>query len=493
MEYITQYHKNMMFIKKNPYVGHFAQMEIRRLEVEETDSTWEVRMNDWKVVKLHKKGEFDYEELFKQNRKRVENLDKIYVLNVLHTLLRKSENCGYDNKVYLYYTNLPLFHAMAAVVDFKELLSDGQFMVVFKPCCLEDADIIEKVRVDIDLKEIQNIVFLYQPQSCGYEFFREIIRKSPYIVYADGWMMHRQLEETEKQLGARGLFSKYFLNETEYEFDLILEYMKIFDDKVDERFTEVSDQFEKMFRYKRKLSVSDIMKGLFIAKYYVQKHSCIDYGIVPVVVYFPDHYLRFMHCYDTILQQFKKVIFFRLVRNPVVRTIRAYKFIKDHQLHHFSKFINVLTEELVFDEYSLDHGKSFSVRFEDLKQNPGSVLPAICACIGIPFARCLMQDSYVFREDALYADLDRIFSDRDIGMLQLLYQDILQYYGYEPVCKLSGIGDVNRLLDYVFGFETELADLLGISPRFVRLAVKEALAKAVGKIGHIKFPEYLSV
>lgn len=436
MKYDALYHKNMNFIKKNPYVGHFTHNEIYKLEVQETDCTWKVLMNDWEAVTLYKKGEFDYEELFRQNRKRIENLNKIYVINVLHTLLRKSENCGYENRVYLYYTDDLLFHAMAAVIDFQELLSDGQFMIVFRQHCLEDSGFIEKVRVDLDLKEIQNIVFLYQPQSCGYEFFKEIIQKSPYVVYADGWMMHRQLEEAEKQLGSEGMFSKYFLNGTEYELHSVLEFLKVFADKV------VLEQFEKMFRYKRQLSAADIMKGLFIAKYYVQKHGCIDYGIVPVVVYFPDHYLRFMHWYDTILQQFKKVIFFRLVRNPVIRTIRAYEFIKEYQLHHIAKFIKVLTEELTFDEYSLAHGNSFSARFEDLKKNPDSVLPAVCACIGIPFSKCLMEDPYVFREDALCADLDRIFSDRDIEMLKLLYQDILRYYDYEPVYRIECIEDV---------------------------------------------------
>ena len=266
MEHVGLYYENMAFLKKNPYVGHFEQKEIYSLKVEETDNTWKVCMNDGGAVTLYKKGEFSYEGLFGQNRKSIENLDKIYVLDVLHTLLRKCENCGYDNRVYLYYTDLPLFFAMAAVADFKELLSDGQFIIIFKPCCWRDTAPVEKVQVDLDLKEMQNIVFLYQPQSCGYEFFREIIRKSPYVVYADGWRIHRQLEEAERKLGFDGLFSKYFLKKTEYAFDSVLEFFKSFEVSEGEEYAETLEQFEKMFRYKRQLSASDILKGLFIAK-----------------------------------------------------------------------------------------------------------------------------------------------------------------------------------------------------------------------------------
>lgn len=53
-------------------------------------------------------------------------------------------------------------------------------------------------------------------------------------------------------------------------------------------------------------------------------------------------------------------------------------------------------------------------------------------------------------------------------------------------------GGVASLLEYVFGFEKELADLLGIPQQFLHLAVKEELAAAVEKIGHMKFPEFLS-
>lgn len=493
MNYFELYHKNMDCLKKNPYVGHFTMISVQRLEVEATGGIWKVHINDRQEVILYKNGTFDYEQLFLQNRKHINNLDKIYVLNALHTLLRKSEHCGYDNRVYLYYDDILLFHAMAAVVDFEPLLSDGQFMIVFRSDCFDKACTVKKVHVAIELNELQNIVLFYQPQSCGYEFFREIIQKSPYVVYADGWRMHRQLEEAEKRLGVDGLFLEYFLSEKEYAFDAVMKVLKAFQETFDEEDADTISQFEKMFGYYRKMSVSEIMKGLFLAKYYVQNHGCIDYGIVPVIVYFPDHYLRVMRCYDVVLRQFEHVIFFRLVRNPVVRTIRAYQFIKEHRLHYFAKFINVLTEELSFDEYSLNHGQSFSARFEDLKQNPDTLLPAVCNCFGIPFTQDLLDDPYVFREDALYAGLDRVFSQKDIQMLKLLYQDILKYYGYEQKNGTDKrLENIDALSGYAFGFETELAEILKINEQFVHLAVERKIADAVKRIGQTKFPVFIS-
>lgn len=117
------------------------------------------------------------------------------------------------------------------------------------------------------------------------------------------------------------------------------------------------------------LSVSDLFKCLFLCKYIADKPDR-NKRIKPIIVYFPDHYQRFMDYYINIQKDFHRVLYFRTIRNPVIRSIRAYEYIKKNNLYYFVNYLDVLFEELVFDEFSIRQGKSYAMRFEDLKKSP---------------------------------------------------------------------------------------------------------------------------
>jgi hypothetical protein len=468
----------LTFFETSQFVQPFEWGEERSVGVAEKPDCFEITLDKKKKIHVYKQGDFNFEQLFQMQTMTIKNLLQINTLQILKQIIRSSEACGVDNTVYLLYEDKDFLLALSCVIDFENLLEKNNFYICFeeKAMMSEIADIrnIKPLRIS----EMETLVFLYQPQSNGYEFFRDVIQNSSYVVYADGWVLHRKIEDIENILGIEGEVKKLFLNVdrrqscTEF-LKKLLNYPQLLQ-CVDNNISEILRIFLDLFGMEQRMNTADIMKAFFISKYYFEQKNW-NMRVAPIIVYFPDHYERFIQYYANIQKEFQRVLYFRLVRNPVIKTIRAYEYIKEKQLFYFSKFVQVLLEELHFDYYSVGMGNSYAVRFEDLKEQPEVYLKKICSLFLIPYEDKLIENNKLFRKDALSPEFDKIFSDEDIRMLKTIYQRTLQYYEYEDEVD----DDYAALKDYRFGFEEELASILGIDTEMIHIAVQMEMEKYI--------------
>lgn len=468
--------KNLSFLKTYPYID--KDINFKKALIEETSEYFEVVFKNEKRVKVWKAEEFDYDSLLKNPILEIDNLLAINVYEILNRIIRSSEFFGADNKVYLFYDEVEKFLAMTYVMDFSRLFAKSQFYILLQKKIVRDNDKEVKKPSFLDVRELNSIVFFYQPQNCGYKFFKDIIQQSSYVIYVDGWRMHRKVEEIENFLGIDGFVKKIFLdNYTKYRgIDFLKEICNypLLLNSISSNISEILEVFSELFSTKE-MNISDLMKALLISKWYYDRKGEIDYRIVPLIVFFPDHYERFMEWYAHIKNDFLEVIYFRLVRDPIVRTIRAYEFNKKNGFFGLNKITETLTEEIYFYKNQQTGGLNFVVRFEDLKKEPRKYLFKICNCFKIPFEDKLIENGALFIKDALSPALDKAFSEKDKAMLKILYKEILVFYGYSEEID----GDIQEVKNYMFDFEEDFSKTYGYDVQFVHMAIESAISDAV--------------
>lgn len=488
MDIYSLFNKNRAYLKECSSIECFVDIYVENVNIEHTKQGISIQIDNWEDIVVEKENKQDIETILDINFFKNPMQDK--TLCMLQKILRHTGNCGFDNRMNLYYDDYHLFYASMFLIDWKEILKDNQFYICFTKdggnrLCVRDTL--------ISIREINRIVFFYQPQSCGYEFFKSVIRKNKYALFAEGWRIHRWLENIEVKIGIKNLVKNILMNNGKISATLFISNVRKIEhlkDTVGESIFNVINKFEELFGKEVEMSVSEVFKGILLADYYIQNGDKVNPRILPLMIYFPDHYLKYMELYDAIIKDFKDVSFFRLVRNPMIRTIRAYEYIKKTNQHYIAKFIDVLTEEMGYDDYSITHGRSYSIRFEDLKKSPREAMAAICECFKIPCEEAMFEDPELFRKDALNPELDSIFSKEDIKKLEIFYKPILKYYQYE---KGEVSGDESALLDYTFGFEKELADFLKIDFVLLHLAIQMRIKEVIkkNKNSEMKFPQLL--
>lgn len=485
------FESNILFINNYPYMSAFNYDNIKNVKVKEQSQFYEVVFDEERVIKIWKNGEFDYKKLFNTKEFQIDNLMNINVFETLRQIVRSSEMCGIENRIRIFYDSVEKFIALACVMKFEEIFDRKQFIICFhrEECAPVLKNTCEMKHLDIE--ELDTLIFFYQPQSSGYTFFRDVIQESSYIVYADGWRMHRYLERMEEALGIRGMVKEIFWN-TDSCFsgiDFVKEILgyPVLLGNIGVDVAGILKIFLELFA-ERSMDAAGIMKALFISKYYYDRKDHVDNRIVPIVIYFPDHYERFMEYYSNLKKGFRKVLYFRTMRNPVIRTIRGYEFNKKNGFWGFNKIVDFLVDEIYFHRNLPLLGETYVIKFEDLKKNPEYYLKKVCNCFRIPYENELIQREELFGNEALKPDLDKIFSEDDIRMLEFIYKDILLFYKYSE----SVDGTMEELQRYTFQFEKEFADLYGLDEKFVHMAVQRAIGKALLDKGNGPFPVWLN-
>lgn len=448
----------------------------KSVQVEEEENFYDVVLNGEDKIRVKIREDFDFETFLQGETLEICNLMSINVYYVLATILRYSEYCGFDNKVYLHYTDISIFYAVASLLDFTVAPFLNKFYVCFDDGKKELKYSGNEKRIQID--EMETLVFFYQPSNCGWQFFKDIIKRSSYVIYADGYRMHRRIEEIENELNQAGEIKKIFLNGiNSYKCHDVINTLRRFPDFLSEigyDYDRILSSFIELFQDNQAMTISDIFKGLLIAKYYADSNEEKNKRILPIIVYFPDHYQRFMEYYEDICNSFQKVLFFRTVRNPVIRVVRAYEHMRRYNIYNFVKYLDVLFEEFYYDEYSIKSNYcSYAVRFEDLKQNPKEYMVKICDCFGIPYEDILINDEKMFRLDALAPMInEELFSELDIKVFEKIFSPILEHYQYATVLEKINFDSIK---EYCFKFETHMAESMNIDKEFIRMGIRKRL------------------
>lgn len=483
MDYAKQFEINKKYLMKNCGMEDFcfglgSDFDIR---VAEDECAFHVVIDENSQFYFLKYQNLDYDQILNADSLKLKLPVGINVFKVLNTILRESGKCGFDNRMYIGISSAKELVALMHVCDLEEILSKGKIMFLLGELQIgvQNFEGSQTEERKLHFSELEDLIFLYQPQSCGYEFVRDVILKNDFVVYADGWTLHRKLEEFETKIGDSGFFKKLFLD-TQFRISGVkflqelLKYQKLLLQSGFDCASILNIFCDRMLT-ENSLSVSDLFKCLFLCKYIADKPDR-NKRIKPIIVYFPDHYQRFMDYYINIQKDFHRVLYFRTIRNPVIRSIRAYEYIKKNNLYYFVNYLDVLFEELFFDEFSIRQGKSYAMRFEDLKKSPQIMVKKMCDLFRIPFEDKMLQDKETFSTKALNPQLDKVFTEQDIEMLQVLYNDILDYYGYE---KVENYMFCEELLNYTFQFEKELADILVIDEELLRMEIKRRMKKVL--------------
>lgn len=492
MNYQKQFEKNIKYLIRMCDFPHCYCDTNQNVCVKESENRFDVYVDSTDEFHFLKYENLDYESVLKETPLKLHLPLGLNVFKVFNTILRESRYCGFDNAMYIEVSSKNEWIAFLHICDIEEIISKGKIVFL-----LEEMKILEieqenlkSEETDLNFSELDDLIFLYQPQSCGYEFFRDIIRLNDFVVYADGWQLHRKLEDIEKKIGNIGFFKKLFLDAKfkisgEKFLNEILKLKKLLlESGLD--CAGILNVFYDNYLMEKELSFSDLFKCLFACKY-IAEHPNRSKRIKPIIVYFPDHYQRFMDYYLNIQKDFGRVLFFRTVRNPIIRSIRAYEYIKKNNLHFFVNYLDVLFEEIYFDEFSVKCGGSYAIRFEDLKEKPRVMIEKICRLFNIPFMDRMLQDKELFSTKALNPSLDKIFTDQDIHMLAILYKDILVNYKY-----VDGDidGDCDKLLGYVFNFEKELSEILDVDEELIHMEIQGRIRRKIVKQDTI-FPYWI--
>lgn len=486
MNYEKNFEENKKYLKDKCGMNYLQIHKTLNINIQEDTDKFIVVIDDKDKFEFLKYEQFDYNSFLQNKDLKLEMPIAMSTFFVFNTILREESKCGFPNKVYVSVSSEKEWEAFLYICNIQQILSKGKIVFIIEGQNVErdckDETIVEERH--LHFSELEDLVFLYQPQSCGYEFVRDILKENDFIVYADGWTLHRELEKIEKKLG-HDYFKKVFLNKnlkiSGVKFlQELLKYQKIllqsgFDS------SSILNIFCDEFLMEQELTVSDIFKSLLLCKY-IAEHPKKNNRIKPVIVYFPDHYQRFMDYYLNIQCAFERVLYFRTVRNPVIRSIRAYEYIKKNNLYYFVNYLDVLFEELTFDQFSVRQGHSYAMKFEDLKQNPEDMTKKLCMLFGIPFQSKMLENHDVFSLKAVNPPLDEAFQADDIKMLGILYQEILLHYQYKDT-----VDEENDIVNYQFQFEKELSDILDVDGELLRIEIKRRIQEYL-RHKNVEFP-----
>lgn len=484
MTAVELFRKNKRYLEANGFICRADMADVRHVSVTEDEEGFAVVLDHEKNVYIYKSGDFQYEEFFQKKRLEIHDLRCVNVLKALNVVTRETRYCGFDNYIYLIYESQDTLAALACVVDLSVMLNKNKFKVCIGEQIREDTiqnNIGTDGRKELQIEEMNNLVFLYQTQNSGGYFLRDVITQGPYLVFVDCGTFHQRTEQIEGFLGKSGKVKSAFLDRTRlYSGDEVKRNIRkmLRAPSLFRISSKTLRYMEKVVDGKENLKASDIMKAFCIAEYY-SKNEKINHRIVPVIMYFPDHYLKYLEYFNEIRKDFLHVAFFRTVRHPVIRSIRAYSALTKfcYRVAHWNKplylislirtlgfapYLNVLFEEFYFDEFSVHSGYPLAaVRFEDLKTNPQKYMPKVCEYLGIPYEEKLIQNEEIFRPGAVSPSIDKeVFTDTDVKILQAMYHEIMEHYGYENL--VDGTIDIDSMKndDIRFTFETAYSKLI---------------------------------
>ena len=205
MDYAKQFEINKKYLMKNCGMEDFcfglgSDFDIR---VAEDECAFHVVIDENSQFYFLKYQNLDYDQILNADSLKLKLPVGINVFKVLNTILRESGKCGFDNRMYIGISSAKELVALMHVCDLEEILSKGKIMFLLGELQIgvQNFEGSQTEERKLHFSELEDLIFLYQPQSCGYEFVRDVILKNDFVVYADGWTLHRKLEEFETKIG----------------------------------------------------------------------------------------------------------------------------------------------------------------------------------------------------------------------------------------------------------------------------------------------------
>lgn len=329
-----------------------------------------------------------------------------YELEYLNDNVRRSEDIGRENHIYLHYTSWEIFCSFLQVLSLRELLTDKKLVFLMEEE-LKQYPIDFKVRFGldysqyptkvIDIREVHRLIWHTQLAAHnGGDFFNEIFDGHPNLVVLHSQMMNtieRSLSETRALVEGK---------------------LKIDADSI------VSEKNAMLIKQLFQIS-NPTDKDLFVALCIGIadcRHLDMNARIVPAIFFQPHFSNIYYSCsgvmggavtidspqYQAIqnspvFQDFRYIKTFTPIRRPTTSSAATVRFMYNGVMEKPEQFISdVLAERLLNRSFMVDwqdrlFRDSVMVRFEDGKLNPKATFTALAAFLDLPYTESLSHCS----------------------------------------------------------------------------------------------------
>lgn len=501
------FQKNKQLIKEYPFVlGEIADTQYIFCPVSEEEiCIFDKNEDKWiELVTIYSKR--CTRNLFETMNEQVlyyENEMNFYHLMYLNDVVRKSEDYGDDNHIYLYYDEIH-FEMLLKCVDLEEILKNEKFVFLVGEQH-KDKYPIDFKRYGIDYSsmemkefhatEINRIIFNKWYGYSGTNFFHSVLNGSSHILDVTNWefyasskriqaLYHYYVQHPQKRID----INQFILFLEKYKEEIRWQHKE----EIVTRLVSLLVEQEE-----RAIPFHMLWKWIAIAmiKYSYDVEGKQYYSRIVPTIFWDAHTVESQSKHYPLLECFKYPGLAAVIRDPVVKLVRSIESLgAGNDKYAFKKaVIEICTNSADVPQSLMEQGY-FVLRFEDLKKNPEPVLRKFCEKIQIPFDKELLVGKVGiygvyfqnekgevlqgFEQTSVERDLTSAMTEYDRIRLEMAYRKIKLYFGYSTIPEFFYTKEeLDSIYATAFQFEKNYAyrrkEVLEILPTIENQAVVE--------------------
>lgn len=412
-----------------------------------------------------------------------------YELEYLCDNVRKSENIGRENHIYLHYTDWGQFCAYLQCLDFRPLLKEKKIVFLIGND-IEQYPIDFKERFGIDysvypvkpimIQDISRLIWHTQLSSHnGGDMFNEVFDGHPNLI-ASSSLLFNSMKETIASI------HKMLNGSTS-----VVEAVKIFDGWDPSLISE-------LYMLKKKRTDKDVLVGMILrdTRNAERKNGrWLDEGArIAPALFFQPHFPNMLYSinvdeknrtvlhskqYDQIIESpmlngFKYIKTFTPMRRMTTSYGATVRFMYNWETKNGGLMGDVVSQRVLNRSFMIDWQNrlfkdSILVRFEDGKLNPKATFTALAAFLDIPYTESMTCGSVlgkpvdyrgayggaysgVFDPVSVYRTYDEFSNDNERCYIEYFLRDAYEYYGYDFQYYDGTDMDLARIEELVSGF-----------------------------------------
>ncbi len=390
-----------------------------------------------------------------------------YELEYLNDNVRKSEDVGRENHIYLHYTDWPVFCAWLQVLNMKPLTESGKAVFLIENE-IEQYPIDFKERFGIDysqfpvqpvaLSEYNRLIWHTQLSSHnGGDFFNEIFDAHPNLVALPSIMLSSVGEVIEKlkaDLKRAGSLQNAIKMFTDWSPRLVAELYSMRDPSDKDYFVAMYLNQKGGTTFTDK--ASRIVPALFFQPHFHNIIYSLHVDRAGRVVLQSDEYENVRS--SPLFLGFKYIKTFTPMRRPTTSYGASVRFMyrsciegeEDGKKRVIRNAVidRVLNRSFMIDPQDRLYHDSVLVRFEDGKLNPKATFTALAAFLDLPYTESLtycsedgkrdptqtllgIENAVGFDTSTIYRTYDDFVNDSERKYIEYFMRDVYAYYGYD--------------------------------------------------------------
>ena len=397
-----------------------------------------------------------------------ENIFSQYELEYLKDNVRRSDWVGYENHIYLYYSNWAEFCSYLQCLDMNPILEDEKIVfLIGDEKSQYPIDFKERFGIDystypvkpVGIREINKLVFHTQFHAhCGGDFFNEILHEHPNMFSGESVIYSNFLDlvKTLQEVGQTIIDSK---GELTWNADAIERYGI-------ERLRELESL--------KKITLKDAFIMIYLGGKMFSEHLNPAERIVPAMVLQPHfHNLNFKWehhdsgaialsttAFDELketglIEQFKYIKTFSPIRRMTTSHGATLKFmqVQVDQGYNFGKpkedSFTIITDvfldriqnrSFMVSKKDRMFADSRIVRFEDAKLNTKATFTALAEFMDVPYNQSMTYCSDFWGRDpggigfntaSVYRTYEEFCDIYERKMIEYMLRDVYEIYGYD--------------------------------------------------------------